>query len=175
MKKKQNLLGIFPAVLPLLFQTLDWHKAFLLGGLVAFTFWATVFLFSLTRAFFPRPVAMIAPFLWMASLAQSAWYLGLEPLWILSLFLLLPFSFVKRPPRYFPKEPADFFWIRRGLGFWALLFSLALVQELLEKGLGLLIFREPAGTWMLLGVVLVFWPGLSGVSRTAATVKAGLA
>ena len=177
MKKDKRVPAIFPAVIPLLFQTLDWHKSFLMGGLITFAFWATGFFFSATRSFFPRPFAITAPFLWIVALAQSGRYLGIDPRWILSLLLLLPFSFVKQMPQRFPKEPEDFFWIKRGLAFWALLLYLAVFQEFLGKRLGLLIFRGPAGSWILLGTALVLWPaegevrhrrlGLSGTTRPA--------
>ena len=163
MKKKKPLSGIFLAALPLLFQTRDPRAAFFLGGLIAFVFWATVFFFSKARAFFPRPLAWIAPLAWITAVAQCGRYLAeFAPRWILSLFLLLPFSFVKGPPRHFPKEPPDFFWIRRGLGFWGLLLYLGLLQELLGRRLGILIFQEPPGAWLLLGAALVLLPGLYG-------------
>ncbi|HLD49688.1 MAG TPA: hypothetical protein VJC08_00670 [bacterium] len=166
-KKNQVFLGILPAAIPLLSRTNDWHGAFLQGALVAFAFWATGFFFSFTRSFFPRRFAMFALLLWSLTLAQCGRYFGLEPFWILSVLLLLPFEWVKRGPRYFPKEPADFFCIRQGIGFWAFLVCLAIAQELLEKRLGLLIFLEPAGSWLLIGAALLLWPGLSGSIHSA--------
>ena len=166
-KKNQAFLGILPAVIPLLPQTHDWHTAFLQGGLLAFVFWGTGFFFSVTRSFFPRGAARIALLLWGMTLAQCGRYFGLQPFWILSVLLLLPFSLVDRAPHYFPKEPGDFFWIRQGAGFWAFLVSLAIVQELLTRQWGILIFRQPAGSWLLIGTAIMLWPALSGYGRFA--------
>ena len=166
-KKNKTFPGIFLSVVPLLFQALDWRQAFFLGGWITFAFWATGFFFATTRSFFPARVAIIAPLLWIVTLAQCGRYLGINPAWVLSLFLLLPFSFVTQPPKRFPKEPMDFFWIRRGLAFWALLLYLGIFQDGLGKKFGLLIFREPAGSWILLGLALVVAPGLSGPADRA--------
>ena len=166
-KKNQAFLGILPAAIPLLPQTQDWHAAFLLGALTAFAFWTTGFFFSFARPFFPRGFAAIGLLLWSLTLAQCGRYFGLEPFWILSVLLLLPFSWVKRSPRHFPKEPADFFWIRQGIIFWAFLVSLAMIQELLGKHFELLVFRGPAGSWLLIGAALLLWPGLAGTGLPA--------
>lgn len=167
-KRNPAFLGILPAALPLLSQTQDWHAAFLQGALVAFTFWATGFFFSFARPFFPRGLTAIALLLWSVTLAQCGRYFGLEPFWILSVLLLYPFSWGKHAPRYLPKEPGDFFWIRQGIVFWVFLVSLAIVQELLGKHFELLVFRSPAGSWLVIGAALLLWPELSGTGYPAA-------
>jgi hypothetical protein len=132
--------------------------------IVAFL-WGTVSFFWFTRRLFPGRSQRSAFFLWLVVWAQAAWTLTrLPPLWILSVFFLMPVSFLENTAkpehvRVFSKKVTRYFFERvmTGIGFAAFVMLMVLIREAGEKGLGVKIFAQPAGLLFVVAGVAVLW------------------
>jgi hypothetical protein len=141
--------------------------------IVAFL-WGTVSFFWFTRRFFPGRTLKHAFFLWLVVWAQAAWTLTkLPPLWTLSVFFLMPVSFLEDTAKpehvrvFFRDVPRYFFErVLTGIGFAAFVMLMALIREAGEKGLGMKIFAQPAGLLFVVAGVAVLWKiGTPSVKR----------
>ena len=174
---EQRFLSVVLAALPLLDQADSFHSAFRTGGIVALAFWLTLFFFKLTQPLFPQKLLGISVVLWVAFGAEAVTtYSGnLEPLWSLSLLLLL-FPYTQKdlglnPIDSWRKVTAVIF--QEGVGFLILLTYLGLSREILRK-VGVVFFDQPAGVLFL--IALAGWlvqnqPGAGRYLKQAETVK----
>lgn len=127
--------------------------------------WSTVTFFWFTRPFFPGRSLRPAFFLWMLVWAQAVWTLTkLPPVWILSVFFLMPLSFLDDTAKarrilFFSKEVPRYFFDRvlAGFGFVGFVMGMALVREIGEKRLGIQAFDQPAGFLLVAAGVAFLW------------------
>ncbi len=132
--------------------------------IVAFL-WATVAFFWLTRRLFPDRSLKHAFFLWLLVWAQALWTITkLPPYWIVSVFFLIPVSFLEdtaKPGhvRVFSKKVPRYFFERvlTGAGFIGFVLLMALVREVGEKRLGIRLFGQPAGMLFVMATVAFVW------------------
>lgn len=142
------------AVFPILLELSGIREAFFFGALVALGWSATFIFFGLTRAWFPEPLLRTAVVLWLAGLAQLAWYQwGCRPLWVFSVAILL-FDHWDRlllATVHWKKGLWD------GVGFAGLCLAFGSIQELCRQEQHLKFFQEPAGWLLILTVAVVVW------------------
>ncbi len=166
MKLPENLFSrLLLAYLPFMVYPYGLFKTGVAALWVAMFLWITVSFFWLTRSFFPGRSLKHAFFLWLVVWAQAVWTLTkLPPLWILSVFFLMPVSFLEsavRPERVsvFSWKVPRYFFERAlaGVGFVIFVVAMALVREACEKGLGIKLFEQPAGLLFVIAAIAFLW------------------
>ncbi|HNX69197.1 MAG TPA: hypothetical protein PLL75_02370 [Candidatus Omnitrophota bacterium] len=127
--------------------------------------WITVFFFWFTRRLFPERLLRPAFFLWLLAWAQAAWTLAkLPPFWIVSVFFLMPVSFLEAQNkaarvRVFSRLVPRYFWDRflSGAGFLCFVLAMDLGRVFFCGALGAAVFAQPAGIFLLLTIAAVAW------------------
>jgi hypothetical protein len=171
--------GIFSkiilAVLPVLVSMGTLQNALVIGSLVSLCLWGTVIFFMGTRKWFPLKLWPLGILLWMAAVAQIGYYLfHLAPLWVVSLFLLLPEEWVSSGWRFRKRRmpgssgsrgrfAMGIFWC--GVGFLLLTAYLGISQEILGKSYQIWSFRGPVGTFLLLALAAAVWQNQPGQEK----------
>ncbi len=154
-----------PAYFPFVVYAFDLERSLGVALLVTTVSWASLFLFWFTRRLFPERFLKGAFFLWLLVWAQIVrTSLGLEPLWVLSVFFMTPLSFLEKgnragKVRVFSREVPRYFLERAvtGLGFIVLVLVMALVREGLEFGGRGISFQQPAAMFLLIAALAVLW------------------
>ncbi|HOW58790.1 MAG TPA: hypothetical protein PLO78_03585 [Candidatus Omnitrophota bacterium] len=166
MKIPDSLLSrIIFAYLPFMVYAFDLEKAWIAVLCVVAVFWLTVFFFWFTRNLFPEKLRSEVFFFWLLAWAQAVWYFTkLQPLWALSVFFLIPTSFLEPSQkasrvRVFSRVVPRYFWERflAGFGFIGFVIVMALVQEVLGRQFGMMSFQRPAGILLLLSLAAFLW------------------
>ena len=127
--------------------------------------WTTVTFFWFTRRFFPGRSLKHAFFLWLLVWAQAVWTLTkLPPVWILSVFFLMPVSFLDDTAKarrifLFSKEVPRYFFERvlAGIGFAGFVMAMTIVREVGERRLGIQVFDHPAGFLLVAATAAFLW------------------
>ena len=128
---------MFLAYLPLAVCPFGFLKTGVAVLWIVLFLWSTVTFFWFTRRFFPGRSLKHAFFLWLLVWAQAAWTLTKLPLvWILSVFFLMPVSFLDDTSKarrilLFSKEVPRYFFERAlaGIGFAGFVMVMTLVRE----------------------------------------------
>lgn len=166
MKLPENLFSrSVLAYLPLTVYAFDIERACRAAFLIAIVSWISLLFFWFTRRLFPERFLKAAFFLWLLVWGQSVWTLmRLEPLWILSVFFLMPLSFLEKENkaskvRVFSKEVLRYFWERivAGFGFVGFVLAVTGIQKGLELGGRGISFQQPAVTFLLIATLAVLW------------------
>ena len=153
------------AYMPFMAYSFSPESAWQAAALITAVYWLTLIVFWFTRRLFPEGTVKAVFFLWLGFWAQSGWWIfGLPPLWILSVFLLVPVGFLDeektagRQPvfsgallKYFPER------ILSGLGFFAFAGILGLCGEFLGSFGHSAALRGPAGVFFLCFLVALLW------------------
>ncbi len=153
------------ASLPFLIYTFWLYEAVGVALLTVLVFWGTVFFFWYTRRFFPGRFLKAAFLLWLLAWAQALWTLAhLSPFWILSVFLLVPGSFLEQNTKIsrvpvFSTAVKKYFLERtiNGIGFLILTTLVALLHGFLGHQLQIRIFQTPVGALFLLFAISWAW------------------
>jgi hypothetical protein len=156
---------ILLAYLPLAVFSFDLLRAGAAAAWIVLFLWITVAFFWFTRRFFPGRSLKPAFCLWLLVWAQAVWTLTkLPPVWILSVYFLMPVSFLEdtakaRPIRLFSKEVPRYFFERvlAGIGFAGFVVAMTVVREICEKRLGMQAFDQPAGFLLAAAAVAFLW------------------
>lgn len=156
---------MFLAYLPLAVFPFDFIRTGAAVSWIVLFLWGTVAFFWFTRRFFPGRSLKPAFFLWLLVWAQAVWTLTkLPPVWILSVFFLMPVSFLDdtvkaRRIRLFSKEVPRYFFERAlaGIGFAGFVMTMTLVREIAEKRLGIQVFDQPAGFLLVAAALAFLW------------------
>jgi len=127
--------------------------------------WVTVFSFWFTRRLFPGRSIKHAFFLWLIVWAQAAWTLTrLPPHWVLSVFFLMPVSFLDAEAkpghiRVFSREVPRYFFERAlgGSAFVIFVMVMVFVREAGEKKFGIRLFEQPAGPLFVAAGMAFLW------------------
>ena len=91
---------MFLAYLPFMVYPYGLLRTGVAAAWIVLFLWGTVSFFWFTRRLFPRRAVKHAFFLWLIVWAQAAWTLTrLPPFWILSVFFLMPVSFIEEGVR----------------------------------------------------------------------------
>jgi len=166
MKLPESLFArILLAYLPFMAYPFDFLRTTVAALWVVSFFWGTVFFFWFTRRFFPERFLKTAFFLWIIVWAQAAWFLTkLQPFWVLSVFLLMPVSFLEPGNRasrikVFSRVISRYFWERflTGAGFLGLVLILVITRDFMGHRLQIEIFQQPAGTFLVLAAIAAVW------------------
>lgn len=165
MKEKYPFLRIVTAILPLLAYTGRFRETFYLGGILCLTLWGTALVIKITWPLFPAGLRRTAVILGLVALIMAGHYLADYPVMAgISLYLLLPRDTEEKMPwNLFVRRLAG-----HGLGFWILMTMLALCQELFGQMMSVGIFRQPAGSFLVLALAALFWQTQPGLQKGAA-------
>ncbi|MBU9888343.1 MAG: hypothetical protein KTQ49_00555 [Candidatus Omnitrophica bacterium] len=127
--------------------------------------WVSLLFFWFTRRLFPAAALKPAFFLWLLVWGQVVWTLmELQPVWVVSVFFLTPFSFLEKDTRssripVFSKEVPRYFGERAlaGVGFVGFVLLIAGAQKGLELcGRGDP-FQRPSVVFLLIAFVALLW------------------
>ena len=166
MKLPENIFSrMLLAYLPFAVYPFGVFKSGVAAGWIVLFLWATVAFFWFTRRFFPGRSGKHAFFLWLLVWAQAAWTLAkLPPFWILSVFFLMPVSFLDdtakaRPALLFSKEVPRYFFERAlaGIGFAGFVMAMEFLREIGERRLGIQVFGQPAGFLCAAAALAFLW------------------
>lgn len=166
MKLPENLFSrTLLAALPFMISPFDWIRTGVAAVWVVLFFWGTVFFFWFARRFFPERFLKQVFFFWLLIGAQGAWTMaGLQPFWILSVFLLMPVSFLEEKSKagrikVFSEVVPQYFWQRflSGAGFLGFVLLLGFAQDFLSRVLEMRLFQQPAGVFLLLAMASFLW------------------
>lgn len=166
MKLPESLFSrMFLAYLPLAAYPFGLFKTSIAVLWIVLFLWSTVTFFWFTRRFFPGRTLRPAFFLWLLVWTQAVWTLSkLPPVWILSVFFLMPLSFLDdtvkaRSFRLFSKEVPRYFFERvlAGVGFAGFVMLMTLAREVSERRLGMRLFEQPAGFLLLSAALAFLW------------------
>jgi hypothetical protein len=135
------------------------------AALIVAVYWLTLTIFWFTRRFFPAGTIRTVFFFWLGLWGQLAWTgLGLFPLWLVSVFLLIPAGFLDEEKAagrlpvlsgMFPKYFAD--RVLAGLGFFVFAGALKLAGEFPGSFGYSAVLRGPAGVFFLLFLAAFLW------------------
>lgn len=153
------------AYMPFMVYAYKPEQAWQAAELIIAVYWLTLTVFWFMRRFFPGGTARHAFFLWLGLFGQAAWtVLGLLPMWVLSVFLLIPVGFLDedksagrlpvfsgKVPRYFAER------ILSGLGFFVFAGGLQLTGEFLGHFGHSSAIRGPAGIFFLIFLAAFLW------------------
>ena len=162
------------AYLPFMVYPYDFFRTGVAALWVVIFLWTTVAFFWFTRRFFPGRSLKHAFFLWLVVWAQAVWTLTkLPPYWILSVFFLMPVSFLENTAkpghvRIFSKKVLKYFFERAlaGIGFAGFVVLLEFIREIGEKRLGIHAFEQPAGLLLVISAVAFLWKNQPYSGRT---------
>ena len=155
---ENKYLEIVIALLPLLGEANGLYHSFLLGLIVVSTFWITKLFFSFLKNLFPKNLFAVAVFLWILTNVQISYYLmDLNPLWGLSLFLLLRMD-IEKEEFWIHVSSEPFFSslissLFSGGLFWAALVVLGWLREENSRHFGIFIFETPAVAFFIMGTL----------------------
>lgn len=166
MKLPENLFSrTLLAWLPLMVYPYGLFKTAMAALWIVLFLWITVSFFWFTRRFFPERSLKYAFSLWLLVWAQAVWMLTqLPPLWILSVFFLMPVSFLEGTARaehvsVFSRKVSRYFSERilSGVGFMVFAIMMTFIREAGEKSLELKIFEQPAGLLFVAAGLAFLW------------------
>lgn len=149
------------ASLPFFVYSKEPAQIFTVGTLTVLAFWWTTIFFWCTRFWFPKNLLKIAFLIWLGALAEGAWLLGrINPIWIVSIFLLMPLSFLERKNKAF-KEPVfsenvkKYFWERFfcGVGFLGIVVFVGMLQNVLENQMHVDFFKSSPGIFLVFSII----------------------
>ena len=178
---KQNedyFLRILLAVIPLMSSIFPFQKGLLEAVIVVLAFWFSSMILRFIHLLIPKELKIPAMIIWVAACVQSLGYwLSINIFWGVSLYLLLmheqedkktkTISSKTHQNRNFALFMKKIFF--EGAGFLILAAFIILGSELLGGMLSLSIFKQPAGTFLLLAASALFWyqrPVLSKAERS---------
>ncbi len=153
------------AYLPFLSYPYDLFRMGVAASWVVAFLWITVTFFWMTRPCFPGRTLRPAFFLWLIVWGQAVWTLTqLAPLWLVSVFFLMPVSFLedrtkpdhvrifsRRVPRYFFERVAA------GLGFVAFVMVMTVARDLASVRFGVDPWGIPAGIFLAITLIAFLW------------------
>lgn len=166
MKLPENIFSrILLAYLPFIIYPFDLFRGTIAALWIVLFFWVTIFFFWFARHFFPERLLKEAFFLWLLAWAQASWLLTkLQPFWILSVFLLMPVSFLEErnkasKMRIFSQDVPRYLGERclSGLGFLGLVLLVGFSRDFLTHYFQMAVFQQPAGVFLLLGAAAFLW------------------
>lgn len=151
------------AYLPFMAYSVDPEAAWVVAALIAIVYWLTLAIFWFPRRLFPAGTGRPVFFLWLGLWAQAAWtLLGLFPLWIVSVFLLVPAGSLEESrstgrsgsgafPKYFSER------LLNGLGFFVFAAGLEVAGGFLGNFGRSAALRGPAGIFFLVFLAAFLW------------------
>lgn len=150
------------ALLPMLLETNRFQHIFVTLAAVFFGLASAAFLFRTCGFLFPKRLERTALILWITFLAQAGWYLwDLKPFWAMSLYWLAADDILDENPDF------DFFSfiLNNGFGFGVVLIYLGVCGEVLGEHLSLNLFRQSAGSLLLLAFAAFLWQNFLGAKK----------
>ena len=164
------------AVLPILPMAFGFREALFLSGLVGGSLLVTAFLFPRLQKWFPPKLQKFSIVLWLACLAQVAFYAFQQsPAWTLSVFLLLHFdgsSFECSAPLRFSSGPKPSSLFLSALGFGILLIFFVLFRIHFGGFLHLAFFHQVYGNFLFLSLIMLAARLLQTISSRGKTSHA---
>jgi len=153
---------IFLAVLPIIAMVHNTEKAVMLAVYIAVSLAASSAFFALFGRCFPKCVLRTAYFLWLAVLAQASYnWIHLNPLWIMSLALLIPEDIFSEQMRWVGFKSGLF----RAVFFICLLIYIGAAREIFCERLLVWSFYLPVGNFLLLGFAAFMWQNQPGYTE----------
>ena len=163
------------AYMPFTAYSFNPEKAWQAAALIVVTYWLTLTVFWFTRRLFPDGTAKPVFFLWLGFWGQAAWTLaGLPPLWIASVFLLIPSGFLNEntpagrsknlsgnPRGYLADRLLD------GSGFFVFAGGFELAGEFLGNFGRSAALRGPAGIFFLIFLAALLWKNQPAHAKNA--------
>jgi hypothetical protein len=180
-KRRDPFLKILLAVLPVLVNAAHFHEALFLASLVTLVFWGSAVVLGIARRGFPARLRNFGMVLWLTAVAQIGnFWLGLTPLWVVSVYLLLPEEWgrAEEPTREGFRQrlrsALEFAGeqLRNGAGFWVVMVYLGICQEIFAARFFVWIFAAPAGSFLLLSLASALWQN-QPAKETAAFIREG--
>jgi hypothetical protein len=166
MKLPESLFSrLLLAYLPFMLYPLDLFRSGVAALGVVLFLWITATFFWFTHRFFPERSMKPAFFLWLIIWAQAVWTVTkLPPFWILSVFFLMPVSFLEGTGKagrvcVFSKEVPRYLFERvlAGVSFIAFVAILTLFRETCENRLGMSLADQPAVLLLALAAIAFLW------------------
>ena len=166
MKLPESLLSrLLLAYLPFMIYPLDLFRSGIAALWVVVFLWITTAFFWFTHRFFPERSLKPAFFLWLIVWAQAVWAVTkLPPFWILSVFFLMPVSFLEGTGkssrvRVFSREVPRYLFERvlSGMSFVVFVMLLTLFRETIESSLRMHLVDQPAVLLFALAAIAFLW------------------
>ena len=149
--------------MPVLSQSLYYRDALLGATLIVAIFWLTTGVFEMIYRLFPPRLIHAALMLWLAFWGYALWVLVfVNPLWIACVFLMNPVEIklekIRKKRFRVRTEPRTFTSILyQGIGFWLMMAYLAFFGHVLGNILGITLFVNPGGAFLLLMLLAFLW------------------